>query len=694
MLLYVSLALAAPSESGTAVPAEGTAEVTVQAGSAAGSSASVTEVPLGVDVAGETDLAGVLERVPGATVQRLGGLGDFAGVRLRGSTFQQVEFFLDGVPLNPNGDAVVDLSSLPVALFSDMLVYRGFAPARYGTAAMGGVVDLRTRSTAPSALGVSAGSWGTLHSWGATQRCVGQTDALVVFDQLHTDGDWPYFDDQGTAYNRFDDRTPVRDHNRIDRASGVARLRTWLPGLTLSAVDAPGFVSEELTGTIANPSTSATWDGVRNLLVVNGDASGGAARPWRLVPRVWWLHRDETTKDLEAELGVGNSWRRGITDTAGAQVDATLLPARWLSASALLRGKQDVFRPFDLLAAAEDAADGARSRGALSGALSADVWIRPGLGVVTLSPVVQVDAIDNRSLGEIPFEHMPVSPDTADAQLFVSPRAGLSWSVAGPLTLRANGGLYTRPPDLSELFGDQGYVVGNTDLVAEHGQAVEVGAHLTDTRLGALTVGADAAYARQRVHDLITYVPNSQQTVHAVNLGEAYIRTVEGALHLGVAGRAGATDLALDSDSALTSTLGRNLNPDPTYADNALPNLPPWDVTQTTTLSMSAPGLDRLTLSHTWSYTAATYVDAANQNASAPRDLHALSLSVRPARGLPTVQASVLNLLDVRGMAVDRNPLDASDDTLVVKPLTDFSGYPLPGRTVMVTVRWEDSPQE
>jgi hypothetical protein len=45
-------------------------------------------------------------------------------------------------------------------------------------------------------------------------------------------------------------------------------------------------------------------------------------------------------------------------------------------------------------------------------------------------------------------------------------------------------------------------------------------------------------------------------------------------------------------------------------------------------------------------------------------------------------------------MAVDRNPLDADDNALVVKPLTDFVGYPLPGRTVMFTVRWEESPPE
>jgi len=714
--LLLSLAHAAPTGDGGAAPegppdvpvgkdeGEGAAagaadghaavDVTAQAASPDGSPATLTVVPLGAEVAGETDLAGVLDRVPGTTIRRLGGLGDFAGVRLRGSTFQQVEFFLDGVPLNPNGDTVVDLSSLPVALFSDMLVYRGFAPARYGASAMGGVVDLLTTATAPAALGVSGGSWGTVHSWGATQRCLGQTDALLTFDQLHTDGDWSYFDDQGTDFNRFDDRTPVREHNRIDRASGLARVRTRFPGLTLSWMDAPGWVSQELTGTISNPSKSATWDSLRNLAVVTADTRGGSALPWRLRPRAWWLHRDETTQDLEAELGVANSWTRGIWNTAGVQLDATLLPARWLSTSVLLRGREDVFQPFNLLAEDASSRDGIRLRRGLSAALSSDAWIQPGLGTLTLSPVVQLDVLDNHQLGDVPFENMPVSPGSEDLQVFVMPRAGANWALVGPLSVRANAGWYARPPDLTELFGDQGVVTGNTDLVAERGFGLEAGAHLADTQIGVFTIGADVAYARQRVHDLITYVPNSQQTEHAVNLGEAYFRSLEGALHLGLEGQLGATHLGIGSDSGVTQILSRNLDTDRTYSDNQLPNVPPVDVTQTTVLSMSAPWLDSVTLSHTWSYTAATFTDAANQNASAPRDLHAVSLSVRPGRDLPTLQASVLNLFDVRGMAVDRNPLDAADDTLVVKPLTDFVGYPLPGRTVMITVRWEESPPE
>ncbi|HNC98340.1 MAG TPA: hypothetical protein PKW90_19565, partial [Myxococcota bacterium] len=53
-----------------------------------------------------------------------------------------------------------------------------------------------------------------------------------------------------------------------------------------------------------------------------------------------------------------------------------------------------------------------------------------------------------------------------------------------------------------------------------------------------------------------------------------------------------------------------------------------------------------------------------------------------------TFEVEVLNLLDVRGMAVPRDPLNPRSSAEVVKPLTDFAGFPLPGRTILVGLRW------
>ncbi len=50
------------------------------------------------------------------------------------------------------------------------------------------------------------------------------------------------------------------------------------------------------------------------------------------------------------------------------------------------------------------------------------------------------------------------------------------------------------------------------------------------------------------------------------------------------------------------------------------------------------------------------------------------------------------NIFDRTTQVVDRNPLDPSDTSRMVQPITDFVGYPLAGRTLMVTLRWQHIP--
>ena len=66
----------------------------------------------------------------------------------------------------------------------------------------------------------------------------------------------------------------------------------------------------------------------------------------------------------------------------------------------------------------------------------------------------------------------------------------------------------------------------------------------------------------------------------------------------------------------------------------------------------------------------------------------------RPGPRAPTLSLDVLNLTDRVVEVVPRNPLDPADDAMAVQPITDFTGYPLPGRTFLVTVAWSGPDKE
>ena len=99
------------------------------------------------------------------------------------------------------------------------------------------------------------------------------------------------------------------------------------------------------------------------------------------------------------------------------------------------------------------------------------------------------------------------------------------------------------------------------------------------------------------------------------------------------------------------------------------------------------PDDQRIRIGHGWSYTAANYWDATNYFRTPARSLHDAFIRVAPVPAL-SVEAAVRNLLDQRVDVVDRDPLDTSTGARRVQALTDFAGYPLPGRTFLFTLTW------
>ena len=73
----------------------------------------------------ETSLPDVLAEAVGVQVKRLGGLGAFSAISLRGSSADQVEVYLDGMLLNAAVGGGVDLGNLPLAHVGQIEIYRG-----------------------------------------------------------------------------------------------------------------------------------------------------------------------------------------------------------------------------------------------------------------------------------------------------------------------------------------------------------------------------------------------------------------------------------------------------------------------------------------------------------------------------------------------------------------------------------------
>ena len=675
-LLLMSAAFA--DETDTPPEAEVVVEGSVPSGpDPSATPAIVTVIEVDERLPAGSDLPAVIGSVSGAQVQWLGGLGDWSAVSIRGSSLRQVQVFLDGIPLNPEGASTVNLSELPLSVFERVEVYRGNAPAHFDAAPMGGVINLVTpeRPEDGHSAALAYGSFDTAKVFASTalSGTLGAlpTDGLLFAEAFRTEGDFTYFDDNATAYSLFDDRLATRENNDKSQFNAHGRVRLGDPDFRVTLLDA--FVDREsgVPGTDVNSAESARYAVRRNLAVVSVDRSKSTLC---VQGRAWWNVREDSYDDRAGEIGTGSQWDRDTRVMSGALAHLAwganphLVP----SVTGGVRGDRYVAR--DLLAGTEDTPIG---RSTYTGSVSATAfgW-RDRLQAVG---VAQGMWIDNRALGELPYEDFPSSAEPHEQSISaLNPRGGLLFRPTSALSLKGNVGRYLRTPDFTELFGDRGSIVGNAGLKPERGFQWDAGARVVFDDESPITGSFDAAYFSNVAEDLIVYVQNTQRTMIPTNLGQTWVHGFEAAATLEWFD-------VVETQSNVTRNFSENLSGQDAYSGNQLPGVPAWEMYQRAAVHCS----DRWRLGYTFSFTDGNYWDETNWYLAAPRPIHGLFAKLRTGGERPIELAiDVLNLTDRFVQVVPRDPLNPDDDAVVVDPITDFVGYPLPGRTVLATLRW------
>jgi len=102
-----------------------------------------------------TSLGELLSSRANVHVMSDGPSGTLATVSVRGSTSTQVLVMINGVPLASSRDGIVDLSQIPLSSVKRIEVIRGGEGSVYGSNAIGGVINIITKSSGASSVDVS-----------------------------------------------------------------------------------------------------------------------------------------------------------------------------------------------------------------------------------------------------------------------------------------------------------------------------------------------------------------------------------------------------------------------------------------------------------------------------------------------------------------------------------------------------------
>ena len=615
-------------------------EVVGKRATAADTPSSVTVILVDEALSSSVDVADALSLAPGTVVNRLGGLGAWSSVSIRGSTGRQVEVFLDGIPLNPEGSAAFDLSELPLQAFERLEVYRGSAPPQLDSAAIGGAVNLVSRTSEMRQASLSAGSLGTVRGSVSSSGA----EHLLFVDGFTTDGDFFWFDDQGTLFTPADDARVRRENNDKVQGSALAKLSVGDEQLSGSVMNTFTAARGGVPGFTFAPTERVRYGVTRDLLVASASGLLGSVRA---SGSGFGMLRQETLDDRWGEIGVGRRQLEGLSHAVGGRMSLDWAAAARIGVLGSVSLREGGFAQRDRLA---DVVEPAQGRTVGRGTLAGRFWLAgERLEVVPTARIIATDRVE------------------------WAPQLGARWEPSDAWVLKGTVGRYVRVPDVLELYGDRGSSRGNPDLQSEVGVSADLALQgRLDGRAGwvQFELGGFSTHSRDR----IVFVQNAQGVALPLNLRDARVHGVELASGLSAWDR-------VESSTNLTWTRSQNLDTDPTYAGNQLPRIPLWSLHQRTALVWRA-----LRIGHRYDFVDGNYWDLTNWFRAAPRHLH--GGFVRVMAGPWSVEADVLNLTNRISERVPLDPLRPEGER-VEQPVTDFAGYPLPGRTFLLTMRWQ-----
>jgi vitamin B12 transporter len=614
--------------------------------------ASATEIDARSRPTALDTLESALLEAPGVRPLASGGYGSATTLSLRGADPDQLEVVFGDVPITTADGSAFDLSTVPLWALERVEVYRSGAPAWLGVSPIGGVVRLIPRSSGPRFEATAgAGSFGLAHARAST--AFGRRDLRFVsaLGFTSSEGDFRYLDDGRTALDPTDDVERTRENGWLREGSGLVhltaragdgRLGIFLFGLSRQA----GVIGPAPSpARFARRSEISLLGGLSYELTERGRPADRA--DWRVAITTSLAVRRRRFTDLYGESGLGARESDDVSFRSVLRVASSGRAADWLELTGVALYVREDLLPEDALAR-QPVADSARD----SGALSLEGRFHGSVDGVRLElrPSARLSVVGSR-LFELRAERSgEATESTSFAPTF---RLGAAVAPIPELTIAASFSSATRLPSMVELFGDRGYLRGDTTLRPERAETIDAGLVLRG-RHDVLSGSAELRGFVSFASDLIRYRRTSQYTAVPENVASAVLFGAELGAHAAITRHvsvAGAVSL-LDTR---TEYLG---------GERRLP-LRPW-MTAYVRPSASAFGVGALDRLEGWvevAHVAEAFATPANEPGAviAGRTRVGLGVSAYVWDSRMRLDLSVRDLFDARG--------------------TDLLGFPLPGRS-------------
>ncbi len=588
-----------------------------------------------------TSAADVLSRAVGLTVRESGGFGSYSTLSIRGSTSAQVPVFFDGVPLNSPGRGEVNLADISLGSLDRIEIYRGAAPLDRGGVSAGGAIHLYSARDAAAWIRMGAGSYNTrtLEGGGGTSAGAWRFSARAHWRE--SQGDWEFFDDNGTRYNLNDDARVERVNNDGTAAGTFVSAQRPAGAWNITLSEAFDQREQGMPGFSAAQSERARTSSLTHQFRVALRRPLSAASRWREVSLFHRIDR-QGFLDPDGDLGLGRNDRTDTVHGLGLVAAGSLTPARanaWRTEFHWSR-----LNSTDRLQSPDQGEPQTRATWAAS--------LQPSLhwefAKVTARPGLRAEVHYDRFHGTLPFASLPTGPRESATTWAPAAQFSLQRRLSPNTFVESNFAYTHRVPTLLESFGDRGTVIGNPDLQPETSVNRDLGIVWTPAagRRFALAMFQNDAW------DLISFQSVNGMSARAFNVGRAEIEGIEVEMNMGRMG-------AMHMNANFTAMSARDRTDRAVAGGHPLVGRPGYELQ----VRMGAT-VRRVLLEYELVAMGQNYLETGRRTPIDPRTLHSLRSHID----------------------LGRAQLDINVQNLADREVFDLLGHPLPGRTLRISL--------
>ena len=420
----------------------------------------------------QLDLSQIIENNSGIKIRRIGGLGSYSQISIRGKSSDQVMVYLDGMLINNASGGSVDLSQVPINQIARIEIYKDVIPVEFSEASNGGVINIithRTKKQKSSQFLVGLGSFDTYNVGINHFNHYKKWRFVFSGGYLNSKNNFLFNNEMNTPKDPSNDETQQRYNNQLSQYNFVAKANYTIDKYRSIHYQTEFFKKiKNLPSFSNNPEThaSVTYNNENiNIKYIDNLIRSNNIK-WNFGIKA--SQKDTIFDDREKQVASIKQIVDQNTKTFDAKIYAKYQKKKYqIVSNSNIRYEKlsvnDILNP---------KTSRSNRRYTLSTALEGHIQSKNGKIIV--SPAGRFFVSHDKFAGNVSNENSENS-SLKKNYYTVSPQIGIRYQLWQQTSVKVNAGRYYRLPSYLELFGARGYIESDDSLVPEEGINLDAG---------------------------------------------------------------------------------------------------------------------------------------------------------------------------------------------------------------------------